>query len=114
MDNSEFHKALAKFEKKKQKRAAATLAQMDGEKTPVLKSTALPFDVITAQKPPKVKPQEAPRPKPQPFEITVTGPIELKFSIDWSGSLLGGQMAPQTLKLMFLKQLQPFGRVILK
>lgn len=110
MDQTEFKRALAKFERQKQKRAQQNLASLGGE-TKV--NTALPFADIQP-KPKKEKLPEAPRPRPLAMEVVVTGPVSLKFSIDWAGSLLGGQMNPQAMTVLFQKALSAMGRVQVK
>lgn len=111
MDQTEFQKALKKYENRKKKQTVAN-PELKPESFKV--NTALPFEPIYNQTAKKEKPVEAPRPKPKPLEVTITGPVELKFSIEWSGALLAGQMTPQALRGMFFKQLTPFGKVMTK
>lgn len=108
MEQAEFKRALAKFERQKQKRAAAALRD-SGEDVPKV-NVSLPFAEI---KPvvKKDKPKEAARPRPLAMEISVSGPIKLSFTIDWAGALLGGQMNEPAMKVMFIKCLASMGRV---
>jgi hypothetical protein len=107
MDQTEFQRALKKFEKGKARRALASpQAIAEGSKV----NTALPWTEIQP-KPPKVKHVEQPRPRPKDIEISVSGPLEFKFSIDWSGTLLGGQINKDALLTLFKKYLTPMGRV---
>lgn len=105
---AEFKRALAKYERQKAKRAAA-LAAADPAAPKI--NTALPLQPAVVPVAKKEKPQEQPRPRPKALEISVSGPVELKFVIEWSGTLLGGQMNPHSMKDLFLKHLRPLGSV---
>lgn len=107
MEQAEFKRALAKFERQKQKRLAAQLAASpDAPKI----NTALPLQPAVIQTPKKEKKQYI-APKTKPLEVVITGPVELKFIVEWTGTILGGQMNPQTMKDLFLKNLRAFGVV---
>jgi hypothetical protein len=55
---------------------------------------------------------EQPGRRPKDIEISVSGPVEFKFEIDWSGTLLGGQINEQdAVDSMFFKYLAPMGRI---
>lgn len=73
-------------------------------------NTTLPF--IAAQPAPKKeKPVEVPRPPPKALEVSVSGPVKFSITVDWVGTLMGGQMNEQTVKALFAKYLAPIGRV---
>jgi hypothetical protein len=58
---------------------------------------------------PKVKVE---RPKgPQPMVVTVSGPCDLVFEVDYAGSLISSQQTPKALEELFRQQLSAFGRV---
>jgi hypothetical protein len=93
---SEFDKAKAKFEKRR-----------------IKVNPALPWAAVREPEP-QVKPVEQPRPRPKTMEVTINGPVDLRFEIDWVGTLMGGQMNAQSLKVLLIKQLAPLGRVVFK
>lgn len=99
----QFNLAKEKFEARKKKQLEKL---PDGARV----NTTLPFVKVEAA-PKKEKPVEVPRPAPKALEVSVSGPVSFKFSIDWSGTLMGGQMNEQTLKALFAKYLTPIGRV---
>lgn len=107
MEQSEFKKALAKYEARKKK----VVANPDLKPETFKVNTALPFEPIYHAPAKKEKPKEAVRPAPKALELSITGPVEFKLTIDWSGTLMGGQMNQQTLKELFTQYLKPIGRV---
>lgn len=107
MDQTEFQRALKKFERQKQKRLAAQLSEQEN---PVKVNPSLPFNPIVT-KPKPEKPVEHPRPQPKALEINVTGPVSLNFSIEWTGTLMGGQMNEHAMTALFIKHLSALGRV---
>lgn len=113
MDQNQFQAALRKYEKRKQKLANGVQPVANPDLKPETFKTlgALPFEPIYNKPPEKVRPAEQPRPKPKAMEVVISGPIDLKFTLDWSGTLIGGQMNKQTLMTLFAKYLSPMGRV---
>ena len=109
MDQTEFQRALKKFEAQKRKRAEAALKPLESA-VAVNVNPAMPF-LNQAPAPKKVKLIHPPQEQPKDLEITVSGPVSMKFSIFWSGTLMGGQINEKTLKELFTKHLQPMGRV---
>lgn len=117
MEQNEFQKALAKYHQRKQRQAQANLKELEGQQIQEPRhekaNPALPFvPVVEVQK--KEKKAEQARPLPKRLEVTVTGPVDLKFEIEWWGTLLGGQMTKEGMKPLLVKQLTPLGRVIVK
>lgn len=112
MDQNQFQAALRKHEARKAKKLAAEAA-----KNPPLKPEgfkvlgALPFEPVYEKPKAKEKPVEQPRPAPKALEIVVSGPVNFTLSLDWSGTLLGGQMNEKTLRGLFAQYLKPIGRV---
>lgn len=115
MDQNQFQAALRKYEARKKKQASVEEAKNPPLKPETFKvHNSLPFEPIYQAQPKKDKPAEQERPAPKAMEVSITGPLELKFTIDWSGTLMGGQMNHQSLKILFAKALSSMGRVSFK
>ena len=87
-----FAKARQKHEKKLERKLRAV------EKVEIPEQKAVPV----VQREPK---------RAGPMVLTVSGPVEMVFEIDYAGTLLSSQMAPQTITELFKKHLSAFGRV---
>lgn len=109
VDQTEFQRALQKFNKRKQKQAEQALRELEAP-APKAISPSLPW-VEKIDQPKKEKTVESPRPRPKNIAIHVSGPVEFSFEIDWSGTMLGGQMHEQALRALFAKYLSPMGRI---
>lgn len=86
-----FEKAKAKYEKNRERQ---------NRPTPVIESL-----VVEPEK--KVEPRQ----KEGPMVVSISGPANLVFEIDYAGTLLCGQLTPQGLTELFKKHLSVFGRV---
>lgn len=49
--------------------------------------------------------------RPEPLVVEISGPVSLRFEVDYQGTLLASQSTPENLTEMFRKQLAAFGRV---
>lgn len=47
-----------------------------------------------------------------PMVVLVSGPVNLRFEIDYAGTLISSQSSEEALKAMFKKQLSVMGRVL--
>lgn len=109
MDQTEFNRALLKYQKRKQK--IQTLSTAPETPAPVkLAPSAMPFLEVEPPKPKAPKP-EGPKHVYKPMEVLITGPVELSFKIEYSGTLMGGQLNAQYLREIFKKALSVAGRV---
>lgn len=109
MNQNQFQKALQKFEQGKLRRARAEAA---AEAKPVVKADpALPFIPLQEPKPEKVKTAYV-APKMLPMTITFDGPVCMKLTVEYSGTLMGGQLSEQALRPLVKKALSVLGRVI--
>ena len=107
MSQSEFQRALKKFESKKIKRAQAAVKALE---TPKAVSPAMPFlerqpEVVKSPKPAYVAP------KLTPMVLILEGPVPMRLNIEYSGTLMGGQLTEQALKPILKKALSVLGRV---
>jgi hypothetical protein len=62
----------------------------------------------------KAEPRPAPKAeakKQGPMVVTVSGPANLTFEIEYAGALLSSQQTPQALREILSKQLAALGRV---
>lgn len=116
MNQSEFQRALQKFEKQKKKRAEAAVAALEGKPKPIVVKAevkadpALPFIPLREEKPKEAKlPYVAP--KLAEMVISFEGPVPMKFTVEYSGTLMGGQMNEQSLRPIVIRALSVLGRV---
>jgi hypothetical protein len=90
-----FEKARQKYERKLEKQAS--------KPAPV----EIPEQKEELRPAPKV---ETPK-KQGPMVVTVSGPANLTFEIEYAGALLSSQQTPQALREILSKQLAALGRV---
>lgn len=112
MDQNQFQQALQKYQKRKQKlQTVQTVQTQPPVEKPKLAPSAMPFLEVEPPKPKEPKP-EGPKHVYKPMEVLITGPVDLSFKIDYSGTLMGGQLTKQSLEALFRKALSVAGRVV--
>lgn len=86
-----YEKARAKYEKNRERQARPPLVPEKAEEVKV-----------------EVKKEVK---KTPPMVVHITGPLELKFELDYAGTLLGSQVNVEYLMATLKKQLLPIGKV---
>lgn len=88
-----FEAARRKYEKNKERQSRVTPKVED------LQQKAEPSE-----------PKAAPK-KQAAMVVTVSGPLDVTFEIEYAGALISSQQTPQALREMLTKQLAALGRV---
>ena len=87
-----FEQARRKYEKNKERQSRAVVQDLQQKAEP--------------RPAPKVEAK-----KQGPMVVTVSGPANLTFEIEYAGALLSSQQTPQALREILSKQLAALGRV---